>query len=223
MTTLEDLINTIIQQIREIADLLPVITVIHNLRSRFTVEYMSATGLAVLRTTLEELRETGPDYHARFCNEKDSADYLPRLNELIERNDPHAVFTFFQRVRAAPEAEWQWYLSSMRLLLRDADGQPLLAITQAVHIDPHLHLTGKVTQLLEDNVFFRDNYSLYLALTKREKELLRLLAHAKTNKEIAEELFLSVNTVETHKKNLKTKLKAGSSTELIRFARAFEH
>jgi DNA-binding NarL/FixJ family response regulator len=55
-------------------------------------------------------------------------------------------------------------------------------------------------------------------LTKREFEVLGLVASGKTNKELAEFLFISVKTVETHKTHILEKLGLKNTTELIRYA-----
>jgi DNA-binding NarL/FixJ family response regulator len=52
-------------------------------------------------------------------------------------------------------------------------------------------------------------------LTKREKQILNLVAQGKTSNMIAEELFLSPLTVDTHRKNLLQKFQAKNSTELV--------
>lgn len=52
-------------------------------------------------------------------------------------------------------------------------------------------------------------------LTKREKQILQLVAQGKTSNMIAEELFLSPLTVDTHRKNLLQKFQARNSTELV--------
>ncbi|MFT3979122.1 MAG: response regulator transcription factor [Ferruginibacter sp.] len=55
-------------------------------------------------------------------------------------------------------------------------------------------------------------------LTRREKEILELIAEGKTNTEIANELFISVNTVDTHRKNLLAKFDAKNTANLVRNA-----
>lgn len=50
---------------------------------------------------------------------------------------------------------------------------------------------------------------------KRELEILQLIAKGKSSGEIAEQLFLSIHTVNTHRKNLMNKYDAQSSAELI--------
>lgn len=52
-------------------------------------------------------------------------------------------------------------------------------------------------------------------LTKREKQILQMVAEGKTSMIIADELFLSPLTVDTHRKNLLQKFQAKNSTELI--------
>ncbi|MGB4863726.1 MAG: response regulator transcription factor [Tepidiformaceae bacterium] len=55
-------------------------------------------------------------------------------------------------------------------------------------------------------------------LTAREREVLQLIAEGHTNSQIADELVVSVKTVEAHKAHIMDKLKARSRTDLIRYA-----
>ena len=55
-------------------------------------------------------------------------------------------------------------------------------------------------------------------LTAREREVLQLIAEGHTNQQIADELVVSVKTVEAHKAHIMDKLKAKSRTDLIRYA-----
>ena len=55
-------------------------------------------------------------------------------------------------------------------------------------------------------------------LTKRELEILVLIASGLTDKSIAEELFLSHSTIISHRKNMLTKLKLSNKADLTRFA-----
>ena len=56
------------------------------------------------------------------------------------------------------------------------------------------------------------------SLTNREMEVLRLLVSGYTNRQIAEQLILSVRTVESHRANLITKLDLRTRLDLVRFA-----
>lgn len=60
--------------------------------------------------------------------------------------------------------------------------------------------------------------SSFPRLTKREKQILQLLSQGKTSNQIAEELFLSPLTVDTHRKNLLQKFNAKNSAELVNMA-----
>lgn len=55
-------------------------------------------------------------------------------------------------------------------------------------------------------------------LTRREKEVLELIAEGMTNNEIAAKLFISVTTVDTHRKNLLAKFDARNIAALIKTA-----
>ena len=62
----------------------------------------------------------------------------------------------------------------------------------------------------------------FSSLSKREREILGLMTLDKSTAEIAETLFISLHTVETHKKNIKKKLGTGSYYELNQYGRAFD-
>lgn len=55
-------------------------------------------------------------------------------------------------------------------------------------------------------------------LTPREREVLKLVAEGKSNKKIAELLFISIRTVENHRANMMSKLKLKKTADLIRYA-----
>jgi DNA-binding NarL/FixJ family response regulator len=55
-------------------------------------------------------------------------------------------------------------------------------------------------------------------LSKREIEILKLICKEYSNQEIAEKLFLSISTVETHRKNLIAKLGVNNTVGLVKFA-----
>jgi len=55
-------------------------------------------------------------------------------------------------------------------------------------------------------------------LTSREREVLQLLAEGLSNRQIAEQLNISVKTVETHRSNMMSKLGLSSKTELVKYA-----
>ncbi len=55
-------------------------------------------------------------------------------------------------------------------------------------------------------------------LSERELEILRLIALGYTNSQVAEELFLSVRTVETHRAHIQQKLGLSDRAELVRYA-----
>jgi two-component system response regulator NreC len=55
-------------------------------------------------------------------------------------------------------------------------------------------------------------------LTERELEVLGLIALGHTNSEIAEQLYLSVRTVESHRAHIQQKLRLSTRAELVRYA-----
>ena len=55
-------------------------------------------------------------------------------------------------------------------------------------------------------------------LTRREVEVLKLIAAEHSNQEVADKLFISIRTVDTHRRNLLEKLKLKNNAGLVRYA-----
>jgi DNA-binding CsgD family transcriptional regulator len=66
--------------------------------------------------------------------------------------------------------------------------------------------------------FNSDKVATEIKLTRREKEILELICDELNTNEIAEKLFISTYTVETHRKNLLSKTGSKNVAGLVRFA-----
>ena len=72
--------------------------------------------------------------------------------------------------------------------------------------------------LRKDDTVIKDDFVKSLSLTKREKEIIRLLCAEKNSQDIADALFISVYTVNTHRKNILHKLGIKNTAGLVKFA-----
>ncbi len=97
-------------------------------------------------------------------------------------------------------------------LLKNADKEEII---EAIHTvaKGKTYLSDEVASTLK-NAAHEDSP----VLTRRENEILRLIADGFTNPEIAEKLFLSLSTVDTHRKSLMRKLNIKNTALLIRYA-----
>jgi DNA-binding NarL/FixJ family response regulator len=101
-------------------------------------------------------------------------------------------------------------------LKKDADTELFAAIEKIrngrVYVSPHL------SENLEDDWDqIRGGFGKPI-LTTREREVLKLIAEGKLNKEIADLLFISVHTVERHRANSMAKLNLKNTAELVKYA-----
>lgn len=80
-----------------------------------------------------------------------------------------------------------------------------------------IYLSNNINRIIINSLNFPEEDRL---LTDREREILKLIAKEFANREIAEQLFISERTVETHRKNIFRKTKTNSLVGLIKFAYA---
>ncbi|WP_026712224.1 response regulator transcription factor [Flavobacterium filum] len=81
------------------------------------------------------------------------------------------------------------------------------------------NIQEKIFSSLTGNTSASENYEITnTLLTDRELEILKLISMEYSGKEIGEELFISANTVETHRKNLIKKLNVKNTIGLVKYA-----
>lgn len=98
-------------------------------------------------------------------------------------------------------------------VLKNASGQELMeGITTIVQGKEYLSFDAAIA------LRHIDKNSNVPVITRREKEVLELIANGFTNNEIAKQLFLSCTTVDTHRKNLLAKFEAKNIASLIKQA-----
>lgn len=99
-------------------------------------------------------------------------------------------------------------------ILKNADAMEIVScVEKALHGE--LALSKQVAEIMLSPVFIPVELP---RLTKREQQVLQAISNGLTSAEIANQLFISVITVETHRRNLLQKFKAKNMFELIKIA-----
>lgn len=105
-------------------------------------------------------------------------------------------------------------------LLKDCAGAELITAIKTVSKD-NTYICQEITNSLIDD-FSKAQSVEYVGdesiLTNRENEILQLLTEGKTTKQIAQDLFISVKTVEAHRTNIMHKLDIRNLPELTKYA-----
>jgi len=82
-----------------------------------------------------------------------------------------------------------------------------------------LRFTRKKVVVIRPEFQFNEKEQLQRGISKRELEVLELMAQGLANQEIADKLFVSLNTVKTHSSNLFSKLEVSRRTQAIQKAK----
>jgi DNA-binding CsgD family transcriptional regulator len=123
---------------------------------------------------------------------------------------------------------YRWVLIQFPKRIYDEEGKVLSTFILITDLS---HLTNSFSRMLtmmdssnNENIIFAtqvDNKNLISLnlpqISKRELEILQLMARGQNSPQIAESLFLSYHTVENHKRNLRRKTNTKTSAELIDF------
>jgi DNA-binding NarL/FixJ family response regulator len=98
-------------------------------------------------------------------------------------------------------------------LLKSSSEEEIFEAVNAI-LDGKSHIGADVSEIMSNAKNTTDAFRL----TRREIEVLKLIAEGLTNQEIADKLFISFQTVDSHRKNLFKKLDARKRASLINIA-----
>ena len=103
-------------------------------------------------------------------------------------------------------------------LPKDTEEDEFLAAIKVV-ADGDVYYTNEVSNILTRSLIKQKRtFDDARDLTEREREILKLIVEGMSNKEIGDKLFISVRTVDTHRRNIMDKIEAKNTAELVRKA-----
>jgi DNA-binding CsgD family transcriptional regulator len=119
---------------------------------------------------------------------------------------------------------WLLKMLEYRYFVRDLTLEFYLAIVAVfftgLGIWAGLKLTRRKIVTVGPAFVLNDSELQRLGISKREHEVLELMAQGMSNQEIADKLFVSLNTIKTHTSNLFLKLEVGRRTQAVQKAKA---
>lgn len=207
----------------DISEVIPASIMVHSLSEGVPQQiiYMNSWGCNHLGVELEELNALRTQYYEKFFVQEDLEDIYPKLMTYCSEGNSATQINFFQRVKLYNDHQHRWFYTVCKLLEKtDTNQQQLVMLSSPV--DGVGSLMDRVKKVLDENEYIKHNYKKFALLTKREKEILAFLSVGKSSMEIADQLYISKETVATHRKNIIRKLEVKSFAELLRFALAFD-
>lgn len=176
-------------------------------------KYFEATGYE-----LEEVRENWVEYVMNTIHPASVKSILSFLPAFYNKEHANRTTSFIQYAR----------------LKKQKNYSPLIVFTKPSCLPSERVLwlglmpenfgihKKKIEQVIKMDEFKLKHFCQFQSLTNREIEVLQLLSNGFNNPQIADKLFISRQTVETHRKNLKRKLDLKSLRDLMRYALAFD-
>jgi DNA-binding NarL/FixJ family response regulator len=109
-------------------------------------------------------------------------------------------------------------------VLKNAGQEEVVKAIKTVH-SGKIYLDATVNEIIIDSVMDKASQKLvdsFPRLSRREKDVLKLIMEEYTTREIAEKLFISFGTVETHRRNMLIKTGARNTVGLVKLAIEYE-
>ncbi|WP_374163185.1 response regulator transcription factor [Arcticibacter sp. MXS-1] len=207
-------------RIEDVGDCLPGSVMVQDL-SIMVNTYMNKYGCDFLRRSSEDLSQMGSDYFTEFFPSDEIRILKRELIQFVKEDDSTKMHSFYQRVRPDSHHDYTWYFTTSRLYPTAISDNPYKMIHIAVQANMLSYAGRKLDKLVEDDLFIRKNLRRFSLLSAREKEIICEIVEGRSSAEIAEKLFISIHTVNAHRKNIIHKLEVNSLSQLIRFAVCF--
>jgi len=170
-----------------------------------------------IRYSEDELSRQGAVYLERFFPAEEIIDLTEELRVFSMQQDSQKVLTFFQRIRFSPHESFKWYLTTTRLIMNARSNISHLNHI-AINVDD-LSIAGKkIGDIRSEEIYRLQNLPKFELLSPREREIIQLIANGLSSYEIGEKLYISIHTVNNHRKNILNKLEIVSIAQLVRFA-----
>lgn len=209
-----ELLKNRIQQLESILNHVPAILYTHQ-NSIKTINWCNRYMEEMMGYTLAEMNSLGLEFFEQVMHPEDFELAVIAQQSFKENKN---AFGGVLRYRKRNTDNWCWLVGLAVPYSYDEQGMVKEVICAFLDLSNAMDTNDQLSVALRE-VLRRHNEELLHKLTPRERDVLKLAADGLNNKEIAESLNLSRHTIETHRKNIRVKLKVRNATELVAFAR----
>lgn len=136
------------------------------------------------------------------------------LAAIISKKYPAVKMIALTNVDVLTQMKQMLQKGCLGYLLKDVSPEILVSAIETVHSGQQF-LNENLKKQLLNSLSGQDDKQL---ITRREKEILKLILEENTNQDIANKLFLSLRTVENHRNNLLQKLNVKNTAGLVKIA-----
>ncbi|WP_370086900.1 helix-turn-helix transcriptional regulator [Ekhidna sp.] len=206
-----------LEMIKELDKVLPGMIHLNN-KNDIGLEFCGRELERIFDLNNEEIIKDGFNNLMKIAHPETVQDLAGEIIEYFKEKEHSDQMSFFQRLKDdVNDDKFKWWFTTTKGF---GDSSSLLSLS--FDIKSTIKIGNQLHKLLDDNLFIRKNFTKFSRLTKREKEVLKFLAIGKTGPEISEILFISKNTVRTHRQRIFEKLQVKTFTELHQFAFHFD-
>ena len=208
---MDNIIALKIKEIKKVEDLFPGIFYLFDLKHNRIV-YANENTCRAMRKTLEEIQELDEEYYAQTLAPGNEEYYPALLQEVYETRNEEGL-NCFVKGRFHLEEDFHWFI----LIFKYSTSLDLI-ICHVIPLSELSTMSGSLSNLLDDYLDLQEK-DHFGNLTNREKEVLELVSRGLTSKEISQNLGISKNTVDIHRKNILKKLNIENPARLISYYR----
>lgn len=193
-------------------------------------EYISKNMRSCLGLDANEIKKKGMRSFWSRIHPDDIEPWIQALSELMEftineistEERKRTSYTWNYRFKNA-KGEYVTIVQNTTPLEFDQEGKPIMGLAHYTVLDAkiNMQICASAKTLNDNNEYetkYFNNFSKKLlsdGVSNRERDIIRLLVLNYSSKEIAEKLFITSNTVDTHRRNILKKLNISSTGELV--------
>jgi len=160
------------------------------------------------------MKQMGPDRAKRNYHPEDAHIFTERV-EYFRQNKGDA-YSGVYRIKHK-KGHWVWVYSNAVVYKRDEKGFPEQILGICIDFSDNFKTMKQFKELYHENQQLH-NELLISQLTKREREVISLIAKGKTCQQVAKALNISIHTAHNHRKNILRKLHLNNIADLAHFA-----
>jgi DNA-binding CsgD family transcriptional regulator len=177
------------------------------------VVWCNRTNEETLGYTLSEILEMGGMAYMEAIVHPDDL-HIPEDSVNHYQHFDGAEYGGLFRAKHKEEKEYKWFMGWAKAFSKNTEDEVKEVICVDIDMSPRMNTEDQLVQALKENLK-QKNRLLLRNLRKREIEILELICQGCSTKDIAERLFISPNTVSTHRKSIQKKMGTNNVADLV--------